>query len=213
MNVLGHAYVAERRRPADDAFVLGAVLPDLASIAGVRLAVGTSPRAAPASIADGIACHHAADATFHSLAPFRSRVAAMRRDLLDAGLPTGPARAVAHAGYELLLDGTLVGTATEGSYRRALANVTEATGAIAPAHRARWLAFGDWIGARPRPMRYDDVEWVAQRLVDILGRRPRLRVEAAHERTVADVLAHHAGAVTGEAPAVFASTFASPRDG
>lgn len=216
MNVLGHAYVAERARPGDDAYTLGAVLPDLASIAGVRLVLGagTSAPAVSSAIAEGVACHHAADATFHSLASFRTGVAAMRRELLDAGLPTGPARAVAHVGYELLLDGTLVGTATEHAYRRALAHAAGAAEAIAPAHRVGWLAFVDRIGASRRaPIRYDDVEWVADRLVAILRHRPRLRLDAAHVPAVARVLDRHVGAIGRAAPGVLASTFASRPDG
>jgi hypothetical protein len=216
VNVLGHAYVAERARPGDHAHTLGAVLPDLASIAGVRLVPGagsSAPAVSPA-IADGIACHHAADATFHSLALFRTGVAAMRRELLDAGLPTGPARAVAHVGYELLLDGTLVGTATERAYRRALTIGTTATDVIAPSHRARWSAFVDGVsGHVHRRLGYDDVEWVADRLVAILRHRPRLRLDPAKVPAVARVLDRHVDAIRRRAPDVLASTFAGPLSG
>lgn len=208
MNVLGHTHVAERLRPHDAAHALGAVLPDLASIAGVRLQTPL-PAPAHAAIAEGIACHHAADATFHSLARFRAGAAALRRDLLAAGLPTGPARAVAHVGYELLLDGTLVGTPTEDAYRRALAGVADATDAIAPAHRARWLAFVDRTTTVRHAPRYDDVEWVAGRLVAILAHRPRLRLDAAHVPAVARVLDRHVDAIRDDAPHVLGSTFAS----
>lgn len=213
MNVLGHAYVAERTRPGDRAYILGAVLPDLASIAGVRLVTGTPrPRVSPA-IADGVACHHAADATFHSLALFRTGTAAMRLELLDARLPTGAARAVAHVGYELVLDGTLVGTATEDAYRRAVADADMTTAAIAPGHRARWAGFVERINAHGRvAIRYDDVDWVAHRLVAILANRPRLRLDVAHVPAVARVLDRHVDAIRGHAPDVLTRTFV-PRVG
>lgn len=213
MNVLGHTHVADRLRPEDAAHALGAVLPDLATIAGVRLQTPL-PAMAQTAIADGIACHHATDATFHSLAPFHIGTAALRRDLLVAGLPTGPARAVAHAGYELLLDGTLIGSPTEQAYRRALAMASSATDAIAPAHRVRWRAFVDRITANARhALRYDDVEWVADRLVAILDHRPRLRLDAAHVPAMVRVLDRHAGTIREDAPHVLASTFASRPDG
>ena len=209
MNVLGHTHVADRLRPDDAAHALGAVLPDLATIAGVRLRTPLRPPLQPA-IADGVACHHAADATFHSLATFRTGVAALRRDLLAAGLPTGPARAVAHVGYELLLDGTLVGTPTEHAYRRALVGAAEATDAISPVHRARWRAFVDRITANARhALRYDDVGWVADRMVAILATRPRLRLDTASVPVVTRVLDRHADAIHDGAAAVFDSTFGS----
>jgi hypothetical protein len=213
VNVLGHTHVADRLRPDDAAHALGAVLPDLATIAGVRLQTPLSSSLQRA-ITDGVACHPAADATFPSLAPVRSGVAALRRDLLAAGLPTGPARAVAHVGYELLLDGTLVGTPTEHAYRRALTGAADATDAIAIAHRARWRAFVDRITANAHhALRYDDVGWVADRLVAVLDHRPRLRLDAGDVPAVARVLDRHAGAIRGDAPHVLASTFAARHDG
>jgi hypothetical protein len=212
VNVLGHTHVADRVRPGDVAYALGAVLPDLASIAGVRLQTPLPP--AHAALAEGIACHHAADTSFHSLARFRTGAAALRYDLLAEGLTTGPARAVAHVGYELVLDGTLVGSPTEDAYRRALSGAAEAACAIVPAHRDRWSDFVERVAATARhSLRYDDVEWVAQRLVAILDRRPRLRLDAAHVPAVARVLARHVDAVRQEAPQVLSSTFAARRGG
>lgn len=210
MNVLGHTYVADRVRPGDAEHALGAVLPDLATMAGVRLAVGAAREVTAATIADGIRCHHATDAAFHTLDRFRVGATALRRDLLDAGLPTGPARAVAHVGYELILDGTLVGTDTEAAYRRALplAASPAALGAITPAHRSRWVAFVERVGVSgDRPIRYDDVDWVAERLVAILTRRPRLALGAHHVPAVARVLGSHAVSIRAAAPEILASTF------
>jgi hypothetical protein len=213
VNVLGHTHVADRLRPDDVAHALGAVLPDLATIAGVRL---QTPLRTPAhtALAEGIACHHAVDATFHSLARFRTGAAALRHDLLAAGLPTGPARAVAHVGYELLLDGALVGSAAEDAYRRAVAIAATATDVISPVHRAQWRAFVHRIAMDGhRTVRYDDVDWVAGRLFGLLATRPRLRLERRDVASVALVLGRHAPAIRASAGDILDSTYASRRVG
>lgn len=110
MNYFGHAAVASWHGGSPGA-VLGAMLPDFASMTGVRLAEATD-----GEIARGIALHHATDSVFHQ-AP---AVLALMRELdgrLDAEhVARGPRRAVAHIGVELLLDGLLV---REPGYRAA----------------------------------------------------------------------------------------------
>lgn len=205
MNVLGHTHAAAARRPGDLRFVLGAVLPDLASMAGVRL----DDRARRGTLGEGIRCHYAVDRAFHAAEAFRLGVAALRADLLAAGLATGPARAVAHAGWELLLDGTLVGTATEETYRAALVHGPEAGAAVRPDHRERWLTVTRQWGAPP-PLRYDDAGWVAERLHGMLERRPRLRFAATEVGSVAAVLDRHADRVRSAAPGVLAVSSPAP---
>ena len=134
MNVLGHASVALAWGDDDPAFVLGAVLPDLASMVGVRVDRSMFGGA----VGDGMRCHIDADAIFHDHPEFRAGSAALRRDLADQGLDRGPVRAVGHAGWELLLDGTLVGSSAEAAYWRAL-DVGE-------------LALDRHRRARPRPL-------------------------------------------------------------
>jgi hypothetical protein len=219
VNVLGHGYVAERVRPGDLAHTFGALLPDLASMARVRLEAGAS-RASP--LAAGIRCHHAADAAFHSHAAFVTGAAAVRRELLAAGLPTGPARAVAHAGYELLLDATLVGGEAGDAYRRAFARHATADATLAvlrSGDHARWRAFVAAHDSRgmPRPAHGVgsgiDVEEIADRLVAILRHRPRLALAAADAPLVVAALARRVEDVRGSAPGLLASvvdaTFAS----
>ncbi|HJL05467.1 MAG TPA: hypothetical protein RMH85_30215 [Polyangiaceae bacterium LLY-WYZ-15_(1-7)] len=116
MNFFGHCYVAcwERRDPA---FVLGSMLPDFATMVGTRLA-----GAEDAGVEAGIAHHHAVDGVFHSTGTF---VGWMREAgaLLDAkSVRWGTARAVAHIGVELLLDGVLVAEerAANAAYLEAL---------------------------------------------------------------------------------------------
>ena len=104
MNFLAHAAVA-RRHDDDPAFVLGAVLPDLLPMAGIRLTRDD----VPAAVAAGWRSHHHADAAFHESMAFREGVHALRTDLRTTALATGPRRAVAHVGWELLLDDTVMG--------------------------------------------------------------------------------------------------------
>ena len=200
MNFLGHAHVA-LATGSDIDFVLGAVLPDLAPMAGIRLRrAGIGGR-----LGEGIACHLRADAAFHALAVFRQGSGGLRRDLAARGLGSGPARAVGHAGWELLLDGTLVGGEAEEAFHRAVAAGDGAAAALDPADRARWAAFVA-RGRGSGPLRYDDPAWVADRLHAMLGRRPRLALDDGEVPTVAEVLADHAPAVAAAAPSVLADT-------
>jgi hypothetical protein len=110
VNYFGHAAVASWHE-ASPGSALGAMLPDFATMSGIRLAEPTD-----SAIARGIDLHHATDSAFHQ-AP---AVLGLMRELderLDAEhVARGPRRAVAHIGVELLLDGLLV---REPSYRAA----------------------------------------------------------------------------------------------
>lgn len=200
VNVLGHTYVAAAWPTSDRSFHLGAVLPDLASMARVRLDRGRS--AGP--LADGIRCHHRVDAVFHDDPVFRQGSAALRRDLLGEGVPTGPARAIGHAGWELLLDGVLVGTPTEEAYRRALGSAVDATSSIVPEDRERWRSFASHRSIPTVVFRYDDPGWVAERLFGMLEHRPRLRLDAALVPAVTSVLAGHVAEIGAAAPDLLA---------
>ena len=206
MNVLGHASVALTWGDDDPAFVLGAVLPDLASMVHVR--IDRSLLGGP--VGDGMRCHIDADAIFHDHPDFRAGSAALRRDLASQGLERGPVHAIGHAGWELLLDGTLVGSPAEAAYRRALDVGELALDAVAEADRSRWLAFLSYRRRRPR-LRYDDPPWVAERLHDLLARRPRLRFPREELPTVANVLGAHAGAVAAVGRGVLAAVTAGHR--
>ena len=197
MNVLGHASVALAWGGDDPAFVLGAVLPDLASMVHVR--IDRSLLGGP--VADGMSCHIHADAIFHDHPAFRTGAAALRRDLASQGLDRGPVRAVGHAGWEFLLDGTLLGSPAEAAYWRALDVGELALDAVAEPDRTRWLGSLNYRRQRPR-LRYDDPPWVAERLHDLLARRPRLRFSRQELPAVANVLGAHAGAVAAVGPGV-----------
>lgn len=199
VNFLGHVAVALATGRDDPAFVLGAALPDLASMAGVRFDRLLLPRA----VAAGVACHLEADAVFHAHPAFRDGSAALRHDLHGLGLPTGPARAIGHAGWELLLDGAFVGGPIEGAHRSALLCADAVLPALSPTHQARWGAL--IAGGPPDRLGYDDPSWVVDRLFTMLVRRPRLSFDEARKPQVVEVVAGHqeqvlavAGAVVGD---------------
>lgn len=201
MNVLGHTHVALAGGHDDPEYLLGAVLPDLAPMAGVRVV----PARLGGALGDGVRCHLRADAAFHAHAVFLAGSSALRRALVEREVGWGPARAVGHAGWELLLDGTLVRTEVEDAFRRALAIGERAADGLGPDDRARWTAF--LARARRLPgLHYDDPRWVADRLHAMLAHRPRLRLPAAHVATVTDVLAAHVDAVVASAATVLHDT-------
>ena len=208
MNVLGHASVALAWGGDDAAFVLGAVLPDLASMVHVRI----DRSLLGGRVGDGMRCHVDADATFHDHPDFRAGAAALRRDLAGHGLDRGPVRAIGHAGWELLLDGTLVGSPAEAAYWRALDVGDLALGAVAEPDRGRWLGLLSYRRRRPR-LRYDDPRWVAERLHDLLARRPRLRFAREELPAVANVLGAHAAEVAAAGPGVLRAVTDGRRSG
>lgn len=112
MNYFGHAAVASWSSPAPGT-VLGAMLPDFATMVRARLA-----DAVDADVAAGIAHHHATDAAFHGMPAVLGLMRELDERLAALGCARGPRRAVAHIGVELLLDGVLVG---EAAYREAYA--------------------------------------------------------------------------------------------
>ncbi|HET6952840.1 MAG TPA: hypothetical protein VFI47_20830 [Acidimicrobiales bacterium] len=202
MNFLGHTHVALAAGRDDPRWLLGAVLPDLAPMAGVRVphAGLTGP------LGEGVACHLRADAAFHAHPDFRSGSRAIRHALAGRGVASGPARAVGHAGWELLLDGTLIGSDTEAAFHWALSVGDHAAPALpGEGDRARWRAFlarGRMAGG----LRYDDPAWVAARLHTMLARRPRLALPDAQVGVVAEVLDAQAAAVREVAATVLADT-------
>jgi hypothetical protein len=201
VNVLGHTHVALAGGRDDPEYLLGAVLPDLAAMAGIRV----TGAAFAGALAAGIRSHHRTDAAFHAHPDFLAGSGALRRALVERDLALGPARAVGHAGWELLLDGTLVGTEVEGALGRAIAVGDRAAAGLAPAARDRWAAFLHRARRAPGP-RYDDPAWVADRLHAMLERRPRLRLPVGQVATVAGVLASHAAEVAGCASRVLDDT-------
>jgi len=132
------------------------------------------------SVEEGVALHHRTDKAFHALASFHTGSGQIRDGLLEAGLPAGPARAVGHAGYELLLDGCLLtrpGVTEE--FSQVLARAPDVTEAVSSADPRRWrelvAAMSDerwWLG-------YRDPQMVARGLYRRLQSRRLLRFSEA----------------------------------
>lgn len=108
MNFFGHASVASWTAESSGS-VLGAMLPDFATMSGARLAEPTDE-----AVARGIDLHHDTDAAFHHLPTVLELMRELDGRLQRAHCARGPRRAVAHIGVELLLDGVLV---DEPAYR------------------------------------------------------------------------------------------------
>ena len=105
MNYFGHAAVASWTTSVPRV-LLGAMLPDLATMCAARLAAADAQP--DPDLARGIALHEATDAAFHKL-PAATALMRELDDRLDrAGCARGPRRAVAHVGTELLLDGVYI---------------------------------------------------------------------------------------------------------
>lgn len=86
MNFIGHAQVA-LWTSSSPAFVLGAMLPDFASMAGTRLAARLHSSDEP-ELAAGVSLHHLTDEVFHGSAPF----IALMQEAMDALTGRGVAR-------------------------------------------------------------------------------------------------------------------------
>ncbi len=176
MNFIGHATVAgwEDEAPL---FGVGAILPDLARMAGAVRA----PEAHDDEVRRGVACHHRVDAVFHDTPTFVGLSGQLRQRLTEQGVSRPAALGTAHIGIELLLDGELVGR-TEVARR--WWGVVEATREL-PASRLRWpdpepAARYDALRHRLTELAagYVDPRVVAGRVLAILDRRPRLRPAA-----------------------------------
>ena len=184
------------------------MLPDLAAIARVRLARPGG------ELGRGVAFHHACDAVFHASDWFCDRSRALRIRLTADGVDDGPARACAHAGLEMLLDGALVADPrVAGQTRRAfgaLAPPSDVLGDLAPPDtRDAWRATLGRIGTALDPKRYADPRFIAERLLGMTAGRRRIELRAAHVDRVADALAAFAPVVVPVAAGVVASVRAA----
>lgn len=196
MNFLAHAVVAARTGTGSPARVLGGVLPDLAGMAGCRVATERLDD----EVRDGVACHHRADRAFHADRTFTDGARHLRHRALAAGLPPGASRAIGHAGWELLLDGALLGhSEAAGVFVAALACAPAVAGALPPAGRARWHGLVHHLAAAQWWRRYDEPDVVAEALRRRLQARPRLAFGPATVPAAALVLAGAAGAVDAAA--------------
>jgi hypothetical protein len=208
VNFLAHLEVARRRLGGNEsAVLLGAMLPDLISVASLR--VGPLERW-PTGVADGIRCHRRADEAFHADDRFVTGITAIREDLTARGFARGPARAAAHVSWELLLDGTLLtAETTRDAYGRALATPgPEWVPAAEPDELARWQELVGRYREWGLPTAIEPAG-TAERVVDLLSRRPRLAIDRSRTAALAEVLVAHRPGVAAAATAVIDATAAS----
>lgn len=205
MNFIGHAAIARWTRQ-EPAFLFGAMLPDFAHMAGAAPVVARAV-AHDALVAEGVAHHHATDAAFHGAPAFISLCVSAVDALSSAGVRRGPARALAHVGTELVLDGLLLADDTlAAAYVESIAWASDkelATSlALSDADGARLDALARRLSTWGAPYDYRRADFVAERLAIILEARPRLAV-LEHERAlIAPFVAAHAPLVAAHADAL-----------
>jgi hypothetical protein len=195
VNFFGHATVAGWEVEATSAFVLGAMLPDFATISGARSVRPTHPETTR-----GVALHHATDAVFHAAPDFIVLTTRVREQLEREGIANGGARAAAHVGIELLLDGTLVTDARAGDrYVRALADAETHIACAGADDVPRLARFLDRLRVAGIPYPYADPRAVAARVERALSSRPLLALPAGHADVLATVLTDVLSDVRGRA--------------
>lgn len=158
MNFVGHAVVAGRQVPLD-AYAFGAMVPDLR-----RIARGTPLDLDDPAVDAGMASHHVVDAAFHDHPWFRRSMAA-----LVAAMPVADrgARAAAHVAVELAIDGVLL--------RRGAPAYDAALRWAAASLDGPWREVAERMGAGAVVGAYASSEGIADRVVSVMERRPRLR--------------------------------------
>ncbi len=190
MNFFGHAMIAERYEATRGAFraefVLGAMLPDFASMLRVR-----PPRALLPEVNAGLRFHHLTDDAFHGARSFLEISGEASRFLMSQGLSRGSARAVAHVGVELLLDAAFVSKRANEAYLSAItcALTTRVAEQLSWATLDGSIRFDELCqhlrrrGALPTQIA---PEVIAERLRNILADRPRLTLDDAGQSVVRD---------------------------
>jgi hypothetical protein len=209
MNFVGHLAIA-RRHGDEPTYWLGAMLPDFASMAGVRLAPSSVRDGAVAALVHGVAHHHAVDDVFHATAEFVGLTRLGVDALISRGIPRGAARAVAHIGVELLLDGELdpSGGLTDDYLAALRSGESGLLSAYAGASAEPLEAVRLRLVQHGYPKEYAAPREVARYVVGILARRPSLAVPSAGVAHVADVLAELKGPARAALPAIVAAVHA-----
>lgn len=177
-------------------------------MAGVRLDRSTLPE----TVGEGVNLHHRTDRVFHSLPAFTTGVRQLGEQSRACGLPVGASRAIGHAGWELLLDGCLLGrSGAEERFVGILEGAPDVAEAVSPADPDRWRGLLAtmrvdrwWVG-------YRDTETVAYALHRRLRARRRLSFSLEEVPQVADALALARPAVEMAADDVVGAVIAAMR--
>ena len=217
MNFFGHAVIARRKEAARGSaephlasairaeFVLGAMLPDFASMLRVR-----PPRVSNSVLEEGVRFHHATDDAFHGSEWFLEFSHQASSFLAARGLSRGSARAVAHVGVELELDGALVHEAPANeAYLSALDAALTKPGAghiswESSDYEARFQHLCHNLKSRGPPRGDSAPELVAERLRYILASRPRLALDDAGQSVVRDWVVTARPLIVSRAPLLLA---------
>jgi hypothetical protein len=191
MNFFGHALVAQRneatRGQLRAEFVLGAMLPDFATMLASRPPQVTSP-----DVGEGLAFHHRTDDAFHGAPSFLEFSRRASSFLGERGLSRGSVRAVAHVGVELLLDGAF---ARESAANEAYLSALDCGLTDRVSSHIHWQSSDDserfrqlclTLRARGAFRTDASAEVVAARLRNILSSRPRLAMDDAGESVVTE---------------------------
>ena len=165
-------------RAPEPLLVLGAMLPDFASMTGNRIAGVRDDR--PRT---GRALHHTTDEVFHRIPGFVSLCGESMSCLIGSGLSRGSARAVSHIGVEMVLDGLLAAKAIPRQlYDEALQAATSELviesiewGSVLPAEF--WRQHIAALRGSGIPDAYANADFVTQRLYRLLAGRKRLALE------------------------------------
>jgi hypothetical protein len=186
MNYLGHAAVATWRSD-ERAFVLGAMLPDFATMIGSR-----PPATTHAGLDTGMRFHYRTDEVFHRSTGFVELARSAFEWLVARGVERGRARAVAHVGVELLLDAYLV---RDARVHRAYLGALESGAPGELGRHLNWGSPGGHLGfedlrerllSRGVTTEAPTPEVTSQRLRRALAARPRLALDDATELLARD---------------------------
>lgn len=187
MNYYGHACVAAMRG-GHDAFVLGAMLPDLLPMAALRMPTSM----VEPEVQAGVQFHLKTDAIFHETPTFLELNRSVLHDLRTLGISRGPARACAHVGVEMLIDGELARDREFIlSYVRALGAAIDRPDYLLPL-KALELAHAHSLCAHLRERAGSTFDTTSERFSLRLGRalahRPRLAPKTDELKVIADYL-------------------------
>ena len=198
VNFFGHAVVASSAEPL---LVLGTMLPDFAAMLGGRVddaAIAAAPR-----LADGVALHHRTDGVFHVLPVVAGLMRELGEALLAAGCRRGPARAAAHLGVELLLDGVLArDDETHARYLAALEVGGVPAGALGPNHDDALATLRRRLASHGVPTDLADAAVATRRVVRAIAGRPRLAADGRDAELIEHALAAVQPRIVAAAPTI-----------
>lgn len=212
MNFASHILIASMTSPSTDAidlesvsseeevFLLGSALPDIASMGKVRLQRPLTH----STLESGVQNHQYADSAFHQSEWFIDRNASLTDELESAGLDRGPARACAHVGIELFLDGALLSSkpglhgVVQNCLRRTADETLNITRSVKPERATQWQDHIERTAKWLLPSDFHQPAAVAQRLHRIVVGRPRLAFPADQISVVEEVLVNTQSQLLGQ---------------